>query len=97
MSRGKDLGMSQPAHNPNEVTAEEAQFMSLNRLPTGITPLTVQSNMLVSGRPLLLDNITRDPLEWKLLDQVPTEEVPNWFDAQVNVTYTLLTLLMNVN
>lgn len=65
-----------------ELTSDELRFMAVNRLPTGIAPLTVYSNDYFS-KPLLLDTKVRSPPEWQLVQQVPTELMPNWFDAQV--------------
>ena len=49
-----------------------------------VSPLTAFSNVSNVTRPLLLDHIVREPPEWRLLAQVPTERVPDWFDAQVS-------------
>lgn len=66
------------------VTPDEVRFMKLNRLPTGISPLTVFSNVSSVSRPLLLDRIIREPPEWQLVAQVSSESVPDWFDAQAS-------------
>lgn len=72
------------APDESQLTPDELRFMSLNRLPTGITPLTIFSNNYFS-KPLLLDTKVRNPPEWKLVDRVSTELMPNWFDVQVRL------------
>jgi hypothetical protein len=73
----------------NHLTSDEARFILLNHLPTGIPPVTSYSNAYLS-KPLFVNNIVCQPPDWKLLEKVPTEKVPmekvpDWFDVQVSI------------
>lgn len=90
-----DKGQASQSAAPDgsQLTHEELRFMALNRLPTGVPPLTVHSNNHFS-KPLLLDTMLRKPPEWQLVEQVSTELMPNWFDAQVGLLSVIITLLL---
>ncbi|KAF8589640.1 hypothetical protein K439DRAFT_1612645 [Ramaria rubella] len=75
-----------PNHiSDSTLTTDELLFTNIFAHPTGVAPLTASSNTNTKGaKPLFLERVAHDPPSWKLLGKIPTESLPDWFDAQHN-------------